>query len=326
VERKFVCIAYMVIIMNIIAFATVFTVPQIVSSWRYLKQVILSDNPYVELSATIQTVIGESSTSRLESMLTGVTGFTGKVKRKGLGPAPLLASQLQCYMKGYVIQALPTFQKIIKGSSKIFYQSMLSLLFSFFFIYDKPRIAEGVKRLGRDGSMVKWAYTEIAPKIKLFGSLIGKSLEAQLMIAIWNTFLTTGGMVFLGLPGIPFLSALVFVCSFVPLIGVFTSTLPMGLVALSEVGLAGFFQVLWMVFLVHAVEAYLLNPQIYSSKLKLHPLLVLVSLYITEHIAGVTALFLAVPVTVFITKLVFIDDRDSRLVLPPEKNTGASAS
>lgn len=40
---------------------------------------------------------------------------------------------------------------------------------------------------------------------------------------------------------------------------------------LSRVRLA--WQVVWMVFLVHAVEAYLLNPQIYSSKLKLHPLL-----------------------------------------------------
>jgi len=36
-----------------------------------------------------------------------------------------------------------------------------------------------------------------------------------------------------------------------------------------------------MVFVVHLIEAYFLNPQIYSSKLKLHPLLVLVSLYIT---------------------------------------------
>ena len=38
-----------------------------------------------------------------------------------------------------------------------------------------------------------------------------------------------------------------------------------------------FCQVWLMVFVVHVVEAYFLNPQIYSSKLKLHPLLSVVA-------------------------------------------------
>jgi len=59
-----------------------------------------------------------------------------------------------------------------------------------------------------------------------------------------------------------------------------------------------------MVVFVHAIEAYFLNPQIYSSKLKLHPLLVLIALYAVEHLVGVQALFLAVPITVFVIKVV----------------------
>ena len=42
-----------------------------------------------------------------------------------------------------------------------------------------------------------------------------------------------------------------------------------------------------MVAGVHAFEAWALNPMIYANKLKLHPLLVLVSLYVTEHLFGV---------------------------------------
>jgi hypothetical protein len=34
-----------------------------------------------------------------------------------------------------------------------------------------------------------------------FGRLVGKSLEAQLLIAAWNTLLTTLGCLVLGLPG-----------------------------------------------------------------------------------------------------------------------------
>jgi hypothetical protein len=34
--------------------------------------------------------------------------------------------------------------------------------------------------------------------VTFFGQLVGKSLEAQLLIALWNTFLTTGGLWLLG--------------------------------------------------------------------------------------------------------------------------------
>lgn len=54
-----------------------------------------------------------------------------------------------------------------------------------------------------------------------------------------------------------------------------------------------------MVMAVHFIEAYMLNPAIYSAHLKLHPLLVLSVLVIAEHAAGVWGLLLAVPVTVF---------------------------
>jgi hypothetical protein len=43
----------------------------------------------------------------------------------------------------------------------------------------------------------------------------------------------------------------------------------------------------------------MLNPAIYSAHLKLHPLMVLVTLVIAEHSLGVWGLLLAVPLTVF---------------------------
>lgn len=54
-----------------------------------------------------------------------------------------------------------------------------------------------------------------------------------------------------------------------------------------------------MVTGVHFVEAYGLNPAIYSAHLKLHPLLVLTVLVVAEHSLGVWGLLLAVPLTVF---------------------------
>lgn len=54
-----------------------------------------------------------------------------------------------------------------------------------------------------------------------------------------------------------------------------------------------------MVALVHFVEAYMLNPAIYSAHLKLHPLMVLSVLVVAEHSMGIWGLLLAVPLTVF---------------------------
>ena len=57
------------------------------------------------------------------------------------------------------------------------------------------------------------------------------------------------------------------------------------------------------------LQAYLLYPQIYAAKLKLHPLLVLVALYVTEHVVGVKGLFLTLPVTLFLLGLIGIDPK-----------------
>ncbi len=51
--------------------------------------------------------------------------------------------------------------------------------------------------------------------------------------------------------------------------------------------------VIAMVTGIHFVEAYLLNPAIYSANLHLHPLLVISTLVVAEHSLGVWGLLLA---------------------------------
>ena len=81
--------------------------------------------------------------------------------------------------------------------------------------------------------------------------------------------------------------------------GCIISTVPIGFVALTEYGFMKLALVVLMVFGVHMVEAYGLNPAIYSAHLRLHPLLVLVVLVVAEHSFGVWGLLLAVPGSVF---------------------------
>jgi len=61
-------------------------------------------------------------------------------------------------------------------------------------------------------------------------------MEAQAVIAIMNTVLTLIGLAILGVPSLAVLSLIVFLCSFIPVLGVFISTLPVVLVALNSIG------------------------------------------------------------------------------------------
>ena len=111
-------------------------------------------------------------------------------------------------------------------------------------------------------------YEEAAPPIVRFGMLLGRAIEAQAAIAVLNTVLTLIGLLLLKIPLTAMLSVVVFVCSFVPVLGVLISTTPIVLVALNAGGFGLSLAAIGLVVIVHAVEAYLLNPLIYGKHLE----------------------------------------------------------
>ena len=62
--------------------------------------------------------------------------------------------------------------------------------------------------------------------------------------------------------------------------------------------------------------------QIYASKLKLHPVVVIGVLYVAEHLVGVQGLIIAVPCAVFVINNMILgsngdaDDDESSAVVP----------
>jgi len=169
----------------------------------------------------------------------------------------------------------------------------LALLFSYLILIDQARIKHGVMRL--KNSRVGDFYEEAAPPIVRFGVLLGRAIEAQAAIAVLNTLLTLIGLLLLRIPLTAMLSVVVFVCSFVPVLGVLISTTPIVLVALNAGGFGLSLAAIGLVVIVHAVEAYLLNPLIYGKHLKLNPVLTLIILYVGYHAFGFWGLLLGVP-------------------------------
>jgi predicted PurR-regulated permease PerM len=180
---------------------------------------------------------------------------------------------------------------------------LLALLFSFLISLDLSRLGQEVRNLR--ASRLRDFHNEVAQPVVRFAYVVGRAIQAQAMIAVVNTVLTLAGLMILGVPSLAVLSMIVFLCSFIPVLGVFLSTTPIVLVALNAGGLNLALLSVVMVIIVHAVEAYLLNPMIYGKHLKLNPVLVLIILFIGHHAAGAWGMLLGVPVAHYFLHDVF---------------------
>jgi predicted PurR-regulated permease PerM len=136
--------------------------------------------------------------------------------------------------------------------------------------------------------------------MKAFGVMLGRAFEAQTGIAVINAILTSIGFWILGIPSIALLATIVFFCSYIPVAGVIISTIPAALFALQTGGVQLVGWLVVMVLIVHAIEAYALNPIIYGHHMKLHPVAILGILVVGEHLFGIWGLLLGVPISAFL--------------------------
>ncbi len=172
---------------------------------------------------------------------------------------------------------------------------LLSLLFSFLIVLDLPALSRSVVSLS--DSKLRFIYLEVAGSITNFANVLGRALEAQLLIALVNTLLTLAGLYLLGISeNAAFLSTVVFLCSFIPVAGVFISSIPICLLALQAGGLYLVVGSIIMITVIHLIEAYVLNPRIYGHHLRMNPVLVLIILTIAGKLFHVWGLVLGLPV------------------------------
>ncbi|MCI0343078.1 MAG: AI-2E family transporter [Planctomycetales bacterium] len=183
--------------------------------------------------------------------------------------------------------------KALRGILTFVFHFLLAFIFAFLIVVGLPRVAEMARSLGE--SNLKRFYDEIAPGMIAFGNGMGKAFQAQTLIALCNTVLTFIGLQALDIPSSVVLSVIVFACSFIPVAGVFISTVPICLVALAERNALVMLYAIGLITVIHLIEAYVLNPRIMGSVMHIHPLVVLVILFLGEHLFGVWGLLLGVP-------------------------------
>ncbi len=176
---------------------------------------------------------------------------------------------------------------------------MLSLLFSFLIVLDLPRLTLATREL--KNTKIGFIYDEVAGSIYSFCQTLGRALQAQLIVAILNTTLTAMALPLLGLgENVAFLSMIVFLGSFVPVAGVFMSSIPICLITLQQSGFQLTLAAIALITIIHLVETYILNPRIYGAHLHMNPVLVLAILTIGGKLFGIWGLVLGVPICRYI--------------------------
>jgi predicted PurR-regulated permease PerM len=193
---------------------------------------------------------------------------------------------------------------------------LLSMLFSFLIILDYPRLTRMFGRLER--SRIAFVFHEIKPSITQFSAILGRALEAQFFIAVINGLLTGIGLWLLGIGKFSaFLISTVFLCSFVPIAGVFISSVPICMVALQHNGPFLMLMAIGLITMIHAIEAYILNPRIYGSHMHMNPVIILGILTIFGKLFGVWGLILGVPLCSWFFKVVCLQENITQKI--PQK-------
>ncbi|MFH1491264.1 MAG: AI-2E family transporter, partial [Pseudomonadota bacterium] len=180
----------------------------------------------------------------------------------------------------------------------------LGVLFSFFILFDLPNLSRKTQALRQ--TRFRAIYEETAGSVVKFSIVVGAAFQAQIGIALINTSLTALGLWLLQIEPIALLSLIVFFAGLIPVLGTFISSIPILLLAFNSQGWIVTMKAVGMIAVVHAVEAYILNPKIVSVVLKINPVLTLIILYVGHSLFGIWGVLLGVPVSVYIYRYILL--------------------
>lgn len=210
----------------------------------------------------------------------------------------------------------------VRGLIAIPTQVGTALLLTILISFDMAALKRGALRLRE--SRLRGLYAKVVPSLVAMARLIGRFFAAQGLIALANTLLMLLLLRLLGLGNESLLAALVFIASFIPVLGVILSAIPIVLQALLQPDgspLLALYAVLGIA-VIHINESMILSPRIVGRFLDLHPVLVLAVLVIGEHLFGIWGLLLGVPVVVYAIHAGVLGEPIPGIDDPPPKAVG----
>ena len=193
-------------------------------------------------------------------------------------------------------------QNIVKTSISSIQSAITVLLYIilfpilvYFFLFDRKNIIDGfLKVIPGKREMFTSIWTEM--DIQLSNYVRGKTIEI-FIVGIAAAIIFSS----LGLRYSALLSVLVGLSVIIPYVGAFLVTIPVVVIGLLQFGLGTQFTILISLYLLlQALDGNLLVPIIFSETLKLHPVIIILAVFIFGSIFGFWGVFFSIPIATFI--------------------------
>ncbi|GIN21853.1 AI-2E family transporter [Siminovitchia fordii] len=214
-------------------------------------------------------------------------------------------NQIAAYLENGLSFLVKSFTDISKTSIQV----VIALILSLFFLLEKPRLKEFTAKF-KESKLAPF-YFEIEFFGKKFTRTFGKVIEAQFVIALVNTLLTIIALTIMGFPQLFVLAILIFFLGLIPVAGVIISLIPLCMIAYT---IGGFIKVVYVVIaitIIHAVEAYILNPKLMSAKTDLPVFYTFIVLIFSQNFFGVWGLIIGIPVFVFLLDVLEVTNKET---------------
>lgn len=214
-----------------------------------------------------------------------------------------IPAKLQSILNGLLSGLL----NIFSGLSFIFNQIINIVVIpviTFYFLRDYDKISETILNLFNEEHRLR--VKNVGERInKIFGNYI----RGYILISLINGTIITTGLTIIGVPYAVVLGILSALLNFIPYFGMVIS-LSIGFLISVLSGLSGLKLILVLVLYIgeNIIENYFISPKIIGESVGLHPLLVLLALFVFGYFGGLIGMLIGVPVTALIISLVINKD------------------
>lgn len=174
---------------------------------------------------------------------------------------------------------------------------VLALILSLFCLLEEEELSKIGEKVSN--SKLKFFYEYYKELATKFVNSFGLIIQVQITMAVINGVFSFIGLTILGFPQTLALGFMIFILSFIPVVGTTISLIPLSIIAFQIGGINKILAVLVFVAILHALESYVISPRLMSKSSHLPVFIVFLTLVIAEHIIGVWGLIIGVPLLIF---------------------------
>jgi putative permease len=217
-------------------------------------------------------------------------------------PELVTSEQITVFFQAVSSELSSITQNIVKSSIAGIQSTITILLYIilfpilvFFFLFDRKNIMDGLsKLLPGNREMFSNIWTEM--DMQLSNYVRGKTTEIFVVGLCAAIIFSLVGLKYSAL-----LSVLVGLSVVIPYVGAFLVTVPIVIVGLLQFGLTSEFYILITLYLLlQILDGNLLVPIIFSDAVKLHPVAIILAVFIFGSMFGFWGVFFAIPMATFI--------------------------